>query len=214
MPLTVRLGRSRHLSRDLRRWGSSPSPLGPAGRCWSVLDGERLLSQPGVAAGGGRYAIGDSDQLCAVHRGGADRLTLNGFPSASKETARRESHGAHAGRAAGADLRLTSRSAWLLGLVAVAAMTLTWGWHVASECRADAVRLFHELHVDRDSAVYFGGRDYEHLRHLAPAAGVCVGALSGSIRGGLAMVTIGSSMLLAEISGLGGSGRRRTGIDL
>lgn len=87
-----------------------------------------------------------------------------------------------------------------LGLVAVAAMTLTWGPHVipnmgltlmdsATNFTLIAIPLF----ILAGAIMNTGGISKRLLAFVS--------ALVGFVRGGLAMVTIGSSMLLAEISG-------------
>lgn len=87
-----------------------------------------------------------------------------------------------------------------LGLVAVAAMTLTWGWHVVPNV---GLTLF-------DSATNFTliaiplfilAGAIMNTSGISRRLLAFVSALVGFVRGGLAMVTIGSSMLLAEISG-------------
>ena len=87
-----------------------------------------------------------------------------------------------------------------LGLVAVAAMTLTWGPHVipnigltlmdsATNFTLIAIPLF----ILAGAIMNTGGISRRLLAFVS--------SLVGFVRGGLAMVTIGSSMLLAEISG-------------
>jgi C4-dicarboxylate transporter DctM subunit len=87
-----------------------------------------------------------------------------------------------------------------LGLVAVSAMTLTWGPHVipnmgltlmdsATNFTLIAIPLF----ILAGAIMNTGGISRRLLAFVS--------SLVGFVRGGLAMVTIGSSMLLAEISG-------------
>ena len=87
-----------------------------------------------------------------------------------------------------------------LGLVAVAAMTLTWGPHTLPNV---GLTLF-------DSATNFTliaiplfilAGAIMNTSGISRRLLALVSSLVGFIRGGLAMVTIGSSMLLAEISG-------------
>lgn len=87
-----------------------------------------------------------------------------------------------------------------LGLVAVSAMTITWGPHVipnmgltlmdsATNFTLIAIPLF----ILAGAIMNTGGISRRLLAFVS--------SLVGFVRGGLAMVTIGSSMLLAEISG-------------
>ena len=87
-----------------------------------------------------------------------------------------------------------------LGLVAITAMTLTWGPHVipnmgltlmdsATNFTLIAIPLF----ILAGAIMNTGGISKRLLAFVS--------SLVGFVRGGLAMVTIGSSMLLAEISG-------------
>ncbi len=87
-----------------------------------------------------------------------------------------------------------------LGLVAVAAMTLTWGPHTLPNV---GLTLF-------DSATNFTliaiplfilAGAIMNTSGISRRLLALVSSLVGFVRGGLAMVTIGSSMLLAEISG-------------
>lgn len=87
-----------------------------------------------------------------------------------------------------------------LGLVAVAAMTLTWGTHVLPNVGLtlfDASTNFTLIAIP----LFILAGSIMNVSGISRRLLAFVSSLVGWVRGGLAMVTIGSSMLLAEISG-------------
>jgi len=87
-----------------------------------------------------------------------------------------------------------------LGLVAVAAMTLTWGTHVLPNVGLtlfDASTNFTLIAIP----LFILAGAIMNVSGISRRLLAFVSSLVGFVRGGLAMVTIGSSMLLAEISG-------------
>lgn len=87
-----------------------------------------------------------------------------------------------------------------LGLVAVAAMALTWGTHVLPNVGLtlfDASTNFTLIAIP----LFILAGAIMNVSGISRRLLGFVSSLVGFVRGGLAMVTIGSSMLLAEISG-------------
>lgn len=87
-----------------------------------------------------------------------------------------------------------------LGLVAVAAMTLTWGPHTLPNVGLtlfDSATSFTLIAIP----LFILAGAIMNTSGISRRLLALVSSLVGFIRGGLAMVTIGSSMLLAEISG-------------